>query len=129
MTKQGFGIAILVVAIAAAATAAYAASALQLYEGRGLTYIKHVNFNSDAGAQTTLLLKNSSCGATNVQIKIGALATDGTNLSQTRTIALGRGETRSVLFNWNKNITDLNFIQLLRTTDRRDGGSAGHRCV
>lgn len=114
MTRKSLVVSALVLAVVTAATVAYAGSALQLYVGCGLDYIKHVNFNSGSGAQTILLLKNEYGGDTNVQIKIGARATDGTTLWQTRTINLRCGETRSLSFVWSKNITDLNFIQLIR---------------
>lgn len=114
MTKRGMVIGALTLAVMTAATVAYAGSALQLYADCGLDYIKHVNFNSGSGAQTWLLIQNEGRGDTNVQVKIGARAADGSTLWQTRTIFLRCGETRSLTFVWSKNITDLNFIQLLR---------------
>ena len=119
MTKKSLVLGALVLAVVSAATVAYAGSALQLYAGCGLDYIKHVNFNTGGGAQTVLLLKNQYGGETNVLIKIGARATDGSNVAQSRTINLNCGETRSVTFAWSKNITDLNFIQLIRVTPPR----------
>ena len=120
MTKRGLVLGALVLAVVSSATVAYAGSALQLYAGRGLDYIKHVNFNVGAGAQTLLLLKNEK-GFPDaiVQVKIAARAADGSNVSQTRTIFLRDGETRSLTFVWSKNITDLNFIKLIRQSTRQ----------
>lgn len=119
--KKGLWIGVLILAIATAATLAYAGSALQLFTSGGVDYIKHVNFNAGSGAQTTLLIQKDRAPG-NVQIKISARATDGTTLSQSRTIHLNSNETRSLVFTWNKPITDLNFIQLI-TNRNRDGNS------
>ena len=85
ITKKGLMIGALVLAIAMAASAAYAGSALQLYTNCGVDYIKHVNFLTPTSATTTLLLKKVN-GEGTVQIKIPARATDGSTLSQYRTI-------------------------------------------
>ena len=119
MSKRGLVIGALVFALGTAATFVYAASALQLYASAGVSYIKHVNFETSSGAQTTLLLQKNG-GAGTVQIKISARAVDGTTLTQYRTIALRNGETRSLVFVWSKPITDLNFIQLIATRTKDD---------
>jgi len=115
MTKRGLLIGALALAVVTATTTAYAGSALQLYAGTDLRYVKHVNFNTASGANTTLLLKNEASEVL-VQVRVGAQATDGTTLWQTRSICLRPLETRSLVFVWSKNITDLNFIQLIRVT-------------
>ena len=50
MKRKSLVMSALVLAVMTAATMAYAGSALQLYVGCGLDYIKHVNFNSGASA-------------------------------------------------------------------------------
>ena len=122
MSKKRLVLGALVFAIVTAATFVYAASALQLYAGAGVSYIKHVNFSTNSSAQTTLLLKKLD-GAGNVQIKISARAVDGPTLTQSRTISLRDGETRSLVFVWSKPITDLNFIQLIATRTRDHGSN------
>lgn len=113
----------LLLAVFAFAAFAYASSSAQIYVGGcGLQYVKHVN-NLPSG-NTTLWVRNNG-GEQRVRIKFSARAADGTNVFRTIDASLRSREERPFAVAWGKEITDLNFIQIIPTTScKKDHSSS-----